>query len=422
MRATVYAEPSATYRSPCVTGDGFRPRRRRARDSQTVHATPTVQSPPFRDTATGYRPDIDGLRAIAVLLVVVFHAFPNAIPGWFVGVDVFFVISCYLITGIIVRAHEEGRFSSRMFYVRRVRRIFPALVLVLAGSMAIGWLVLTLWVWPLTMILLVRRRRLLIPVIVIAIAASFAFGLHLLRSDVTGAYYLPFGRAWQLGIGALLAATRPAWELSTHRVIVACRGVAAYLGVTLIGIAALLLDNTSSFHGWAALMLTVGAALVISSRPNAMSRLLALRLTVAVGLVSYPLYRWHWPLLVFAFIHNNGPERARACRPCRCCRRPRGWYVSSDRAAAEATRRRRFRSVLARSDAPRRRIRRVHRCGRRVCLERGSRHSTRSRVFDLRARDQSASRVLLADLRPAVLRLRPFMLDAQWIVRGAGVG
>src|SRR5206468_4397724 len=87
-----------------------------------------------------YRPDVDGLRAIAVMLVLHFHAFPTAMPGGFVGVDVFFVISGFLITGLIASELEQGRFSLLTFYIRRVRRIFPALLAVLATVLVMGWL------------------------------------------------------------------------------------------------------------------------------------------------------------------------------------------------------------------------------------------------------------------------------------------
>src|SRR5579872_4396789 len=91
-----------------------------------------------------YRPDIDGLRAVAVLLVLNYHAFPQALPGGFIGVDIFFVISGFLITGIIARELEAGHFSLRTFYLRRVRRIFPALIVVLCAVLVLGWL----WMLP----------------------------------------------------------------------------------------------------------------------------------------------------------------------------------------------------------------------------------------------------------------------------------
>jgi peptidoglycan/LPS O-acetylase OafA/YrhL len=94
--------------------------------------------------STKYRPDIDGLRAIAVMLVVLFHAFPEAMPGGFIGVDIFFVISGFLITGIVVRELDQKRFSLLGFYNRRIRRIFPALIVVLGVTMVLGWL----WMLP----------------------------------------------------------------------------------------------------------------------------------------------------------------------------------------------------------------------------------------------------------------------------------
>jgi len=92
-----------------------------------------------------YRPDVDGLRAIAVMLVLNFHAFPDAMPGGFIGVDVFFVISGFLITGIIMREQELGRFSLIGFYNRRIRRIFPAVIVVLGATLMLGWF----WMLPL---------------------------------------------------------------------------------------------------------------------------------------------------------------------------------------------------------------------------------------------------------------------------------
>jgi len=92
--------------------------------------------------APRYRPDVDGLRAIAVLAVVGYHAFPDLVPGGFVGVDVFFVVSGYLITGLILGSLERGRFSFAEFYARRVKRIFPALIAVLLSCGALGWFVL----------------------------------------------------------------------------------------------------------------------------------------------------------------------------------------------------------------------------------------------------------------------------------------
>jgi peptidoglycan/LPS O-acetylase OafA/YrhL len=200
-----------------------------------------------------YRADVDGLRAVAVLAVLAFHAFPHALPGGFAGVDVFFVISGFLISGIIFDDLARGRFTFANFYWRRIRRIFPALILVLAGSLALGWLVLLpdeyrqlgkhvaagagfianlalyletgyfdgaaelkpllhLWslgveeqyymVWPL---LLVFFRRWTAWIIVGVGLASFAVNLYLTAVNPSAAFYLPVTRFWELLIGSALA-------------------------------------------------------------------------------------------------------------------------------------------------------------------------------------------------------------------------
>src|SRR5450432_1884130 len=203
-----------------------------------------------------YRPDIDGLRAIAVMLVVNFHAFPAVMPGGYIGVDIFFVISGFLITGIIVRELEQQRFSLLGFYIRRIRRIFPALIVVLCATLVLGWLwllpaayaqlsadvfasaaffsnialllqsgyfdiesgkkpLLHLWslgieeqfylFWPL-ILLLIARLRLSIPVAASIIGvASFVLNVALIGSNPVATFYLPFTRAWELLAGAGLA-------------------------------------------------------------------------------------------------------------------------------------------------------------------------------------------------------------------------
>jgi peptidoglycan/LPS O-acetylase OafA/YrhL len=209
-------------------------------------------SPP----SDGYCPEIDGLRAIAVMLVVTFHAFPEAMPGGFIGVDIFFVISGFLITGIIVRELDEQRLSLLVFYNRRIRRIFPALIVVLCASLVLGWLwmlpaayarlgtdvfagaaffpnialllqsgyfdvesgkkpLLHLWslgieeqfylFWPLILMLVVRLR-LRIPAAASVIGVvSFVLNVALIGSNPVATFYLPFTRAWELLAGAALA-------------------------------------------------------------------------------------------------------------------------------------------------------------------------------------------------------------------------
>jgi peptidoglycan/LPS O-acetylase OafA/YrhL len=293
-----------------------------------------------------YRPDIDGLRAIAVLLVVIFHAFPEAVPGGFIGVDVFFVISGFLITGIIARELDSKRFSLLGFYDRRVRRIFPALIVVLAAVLVLGWLcmlpdaytklssdvfasaafsanialllqsgyfdiesakkpLLHLWslgieeqfylVWPLILMLAWRLRLNLLWVAVSIGLASFVLNVALIRTNPTATFYLPFTRAFELLAGAALAC---AWGRLSQGVTASNWRAGA--GIALIAAAAAILDSKSAFPGWWALLPVAGAVLLLSAPGAWVCRYwLASRPMQWIGKISYPLYLWHWPLLVF---------------------------------------------------------------------------------------------------------------------------
>jgi peptidoglycan/LPS O-acetylase OafA/YrhL len=309
-----------------------------------------------------YRPDIDGLRAVAVVLVVLFHAFPDFCRGGFVGVDVFFVISGYLITGNIVAGIAANEFSYLDFYARRFRRIVPALVVVLATVLALGWLLLLpqeffdlsrqtiagssftsnilllmqigyfdtasdlkpllhLWslgveeqyyiVWPAMLVLACRTRLNKLAAIAILGAASFAFMLAVPEPD---AFFLLPARFWELLLGGALVWCElehgPALQrfrnfLSSAGVAPQALGaIAGALAVTLLAVAVGTLNRDTPYPGWNALLPTLAAVLIIASGPGAwLNRaVLANRATVTLGLMSYPLYLWHWPLLSFAHI------------------------------------------------------------------------------------------------------------------------
>lgn len=304
--------------------------------------------------AIKYRPDIDGLRAIAVILVVNFHAFPEAMPGGFIGVDIFFVISGFLITGIIARELDQKRFSLLGFYNRRVRRIFPALIVVLCATLVLGWLwmlpaayaqlssdvfasaaffsnialllqsgyfdvesakkpLLHLWslgieeqfylLWPLILMLATRLRLGILAAAALIAVASFALNVALIASDPVATFYLPFTRAWELLTGAALAC---GWSRidQTSR----ASDLRAFIGLLLIATAVILLDTKSAFPGWWALLPVIGGALLLSAPAAWIGRtLLASRPLVWIGLISYPLYLWHWPLLVFLGIIKFSP-------------------------------------------------------------------------------------------------------------------
>ncbi|UEP28000.1 acyltransferase family protein [Burkholderia sp. B21-007] len=297
-----------------------------------------------------YRPDIDGLRAAAVLAVVLFHAFPSALPGGFVGVDVFFVISGYLITGILRSDLGTDRFSFRRFYARRIRRIFPALVVVLLATYAMGWFslygdeyrelgkhivagagfvsnlaswteagyfdqaaqakpLLHLWslgveeqfyiVWPLTLWAAHKVKRAGWACGVIG-PASFAANVALVFSHPSAAFYWPVTRMWELLAGAALAIGSGQVRSAAGR-----WANALSVGGALLCLASfVLLDARDAFPGGWALMPVAGAVALIAAGPDGWinRRVLAHPASAWLGQISYALYLWHWPLLSLAFI------------------------------------------------------------------------------------------------------------------------
>ena len=301
-----------------------------------------------------YRPDVDGLRAIAVIVVLNFHAFPQAAPGGFVGVDVFFVISGFLITGLIAHELDQKRFSLLGFYSRRIRRIFPALIIVLAATLALGWLwmlpsafaqlgsdafasaaffanialllqsgyfdiesakkpLLHLWslgieeqfylFWPLLLMLAVRLRLSMVAMALVLGIASFVLNVAMIGPDPVATFYLPFTRAFELLAGAVLFR---GWSRIDQGE--AASNWRAWTGMALIAASAAILDPYRAFPGWWALLPVCGTALLLSAPKAWLCRVvLASPPLVWIGLISYPLYLWHWPLLVFSAIIKFGP-------------------------------------------------------------------------------------------------------------------
>ena len=304
-----------------------------------------------------YRPDIDGLRAVAVLSVVVFHAFPAVAPGGFIGVDIFFVISGFLISTILFTNLEDDRFSFQQFYARRIKRIFPAVMVVLLACLIVGrWFLLAdeykllgkhvaagtgfvsnivlwtesgyfdkaaelkpllhLWslgieeqyylLWPPLVLLAWTRKRVLL-LLVALFSVSFAINIAQVKDHAIAAYYLPFGRMWELLAGCCLAYV-PFWKkdgANGWSIVPGVRGnLASALGSAFILTAVFALDKHTKFPGWAALLPIAGTVLMISAGANAWinRHILSRPPVVFVGLISYPLYLWHWPLLSFARI------------------------------------------------------------------------------------------------------------------------
>ncbi len=300
-----------------------------------------------------YRPDIDGLRAVAVLLVVFHHAFPQVLKGGFIGVDVFFVISGFLISTIIFQSLEQGAFSFLDFYKRRVKRIFPALSLVLIASFVCGWFVLLpadykqlgkhmaagaafvsnfafwnesgyfdsgsklkpllhLWslgieeqyyiFWPFIVLYAWKRKISLFKVCLLLLALSFAINIFTAKNNAVAAFYSPLSRFWELLIGSVLAYT----SLQTAKTPKSTNvnNWTAWTGVALLAIGVYFINPERRFPGFWALFPTLAAYLLIKAGPKAWFNQVVLsnRLFVWVGLISFPLYLWHWPLLVFAEI------------------------------------------------------------------------------------------------------------------------
>ena len=341
-----------------------------------------------------YRPDIDGLRAIAVISVVLYHAFPGNICGsGFVGVDIFFVISGFLISSIIYRGMERRikgtgtarPFSFIDFYSRRVRRIFPSLIVCLAVFLVLGWFILLpdeyslfgkhaagasayvsnfilwsetgsyfqvssqtkpllhLWslgieeqfylIWPLLLFITYRLRLSVFALAAAGAMASFGFELYFVDEAPSAAFYSPLLRFWELMAGGILA-----WliiyksepfsnlqyrtgvclsavlhrRLSKQDSIRLCGNMLSAVGMVLILLAVSVLDSRE-FPGYKALLPVMGAVLMIAAGKDAFLNrcFLSNRVMVWAGLISYPLYIWHWPFLSFAFIAGGGlPEPA----------------------------------------------------------------------------------------------------------------
>ncbi|MDW6024612.1 acyltransferase family protein [Mesorhizobium sp. BAC0120] len=311
-----------------------------------VAQAPTQKHPAGRVL---YRADIDGLRAIAVLPVVLYHAGIPGFQGGFVGVDVFFVISGYLITSLIAGEIAEADFSLLHFYERRVRRIFPALFAMMTACAIFAWMffmpeefrffgrsmratalftsniqfaresgyfdlgahmkpLLHTWslaveeqfyiIFPLLLVALSRfGRSRTIATLLLLFAASLAASAWGVFQWSTNAFFLSQFRAWELILGALLAfqiVPAPSRPLT--------RQVLAAFGVGLIATAVLVFNKSTPFPGLAALLPCLGAALVIhaNAQDGLVGRALQTPALVFIGLISYSLYLWHWPLIVFS--------------------------------------------------------------------------------------------------------------------------
>ncbi len=309
-----------------------------------------------------YRSDIDGLRAIAVSMVLAVHAFPKLLPNGYVGVDVFFVISGYLITSILLREMDLKIFSIKNFYMRRVNRMFPGLLLVLLFCVFLGPLImysaeyglmsksvffsaifsaninfyleagywdiasklkplLHLWslgveeqfylLWPLILFWAGRKKFSTVAVSLAVLVVSLAVNLALTSKNQPAGFYLPMGRFWELASGGLLACIQ--WHRTDGQTnaLLKERGVKSILGwsgITLLLVTQWASMSVDAFPGFYAVVVVVATVMLIVAGPEAWfnRKVLSHPAVVYVGKISYPLYLWHWPLLVFARLMGDG--------------------------------------------------------------------------------------------------------------------
>ena len=337
--------------------------------------------------AQKYRRDIDGLRAVAVLSVIGFHAFPMRFHGGFIGVDIFFVISGFLISTIIFDSLQRDSFNFIEFYSRRIRRIFPSLIVVLISCLIFGWFVLLsdeykqlgkhamagaiflsnvmlwkesgyfdsaadtkpllhLWslgieeqfyiIWPLLLWAAWKNKFNWLTISIIIGIISFALNIRGVRTDTIATFYLPQTRFWELLIGSTLAyltlynkdvlkKIKYKIDFWMHTVIYekiseardnTLSNVMSILGATLLVAGMLFITKEKHFPGKWALFPVLGSALIIASGSQAWlnRKILSNRILVWFGLISFPLYLWHWPVLVFARIVGGDVILSRSAR------------------------------------------------------------------------------------------------------------
>lgn len=290
-----------------------------------------------------YRPEIDGLRAVAVLIVLIFHINPNWMPGGFIGVDIFFVLSGFLITSIVIKSLERDSFSYKTFYTRRIKRLMPLFFAVVIFTLTVGYFVLfphdfqifagdvlganlflanvksamstnyfgsdqpLLHFWSLaveeqfyfimpSLLLLIHKyfKKYLILILVLLLIGSLALSqyMSMVPKYAQFSYFLLPSRAWELLAGCLLAVIKPNIRDKIATVF-------SLLGLGLITIGAVVINEHSVFPGIITLLPVVGSLFIIQGRESGFGKILRTKPFVIIGLASYSIYMWHWPLIIF---------------------------------------------------------------------------------------------------------------------------
>lgn len=301
-----------------------------------------------------YRPELDGLRAIAVIAVLLYHLDISWIPGGFTGVDVFFVLSGYLITGLLRRQMAAGKFQFKEFFIRRLRRLGPALITVTILTSVAAVFLLTprllvpfansVWVqplalqnmhfmiegeyfegsgsklllhtwslgieeqfyliWPIVILILMRMKRSwVLGALITLIGGSFVLNLFLMDISPKASFFLLPARAWELGLGGLLAILHERDSLAAPKGLKA--SLMTYLSLLGLSASFVWIEATMKFPGWIALLpvlATVGILASLVHDDGLVKKLLSTRPMVFIGAISYSLYLWHWPFIVGARI------------------------------------------------------------------------------------------------------------------------
>ena len=300
-----------------------------------------------------YFKEIDGLRGIAIILVLLFHFFPDQVSGGFIGVDVFFVISGYIITSIIIKELKNKEFTFADFYTRRIRRLFPALISVYTALLFLGCVLLTtkeysalgrhiffggifgsnfllaseigyfddtallkpllhLWslaievqfylFWPLVIFILYKIQKKFLFLLFVIVLSSFIFNVYEINYTKAQSFYIPTVRFWELGLGGILASIE-IFNFSLSKVGRNVLNENSYNFLAIIGFLLILFPSffykkSGLYPGVYALAPTLGAVLIIitASKSYFCQYFLSGRLIVFFGKISYPLYLWHWPL------------------------------------------------------------------------------------------------------------------------------
>jgi peptidoglycan/LPS O-acetylase OafA/YrhL len=312
-------------------------------------------------TKKNYRADVDGLRAVAVISVLLYHYYPKLNPGGFIGVDIFFVISGFLITKNISSEMIYDHFSLKNFYIKRIKRIFPALLLVLFFTFIVGYFyffptefqlqnkhtvggmlfisniinlsesgyfdvsssrktLLHLWslgveeqfyIFAPILFLLIfsqfKSLKILLYFTIILVIFSFSYCIYLSNDKSTLAFYSPLSRVWEIGLGSVLALVSLIFEkkkiLTNQKIL----PIFSYLGLMLLIFSFLFINSSKVFPGLWSVMPTFGTVMIILAGPRSyFNQFLSKKYFVYIGLISYPLYLWHWPILsIYKIFYSN---------------------------------------------------------------------------------------------------------------------